>query len=115
MSSRNPFTNKSTDGSPIQKKVQKSQEKGSSKCPRARKVSGELGKLAKSRRAEIPRKEKQYVIMKVFLVELEPAETRYTAQWKTHLPKQMKQAGLDVEVIPGPEDAPRYNRCIFKL
>ena len=45
--------------------------------------------------------------MKVFLVELEPVETRYTAQWKTHLPKQMEQAGLNVEVITGPEDAPQ--------
>ena len=45
--------------------------------------------------------------MKVFLVELEPVETRYTAQWKTYLPVQMKQAGLDVEVITGPEDAPQ--------
>ena len=53
--------------------------------------------------------------MKVFLVELEPVETRYTAPWKTHLPKQMKQAGLDVEVIQGPKMHPGYNRCIFKL
>ena len=45
--------------------------------------------------------------MKVFLVELEPVETRYTAQWKEHLPKQMRDAGLDVEVITGPEDAPQ--------
>tara|TARA_B000000565_G_scaffold117173_1_gene88347 strand:- start:4133 stop:5182 length:1050 start_codon:yes stop_codon:yes gene_type:complete len=45
--------------------------------------------------------------MKVFLVELEPVETRYTAQWKTYLPVQMKDAGLDVEVITGPEDAPQ--------
>lgn len=45
--------------------------------------------------------------MKVFLVELEPVETRYTAQWKTHLPTQMREAGLDVEVITGPADAPQ--------
>ena len=45
--------------------------------------------------------------MKVFLVELEPVETRYTAQWKKHLPMQMKDAGLDVVVIEGPEDAPQ--------
>ena len=45
--------------------------------------------------------------MKVFLVELEPVETRYTAQWKQHLPVQMKDAGLDVVVIEGPEDAPQ--------
>lgn len=45
--------------------------------------------------------------MKVFLVELEPVETRYTAQWKKHLPNQMRDAGLDVHVIEGPADAPQ--------
>ena len=45
--------------------------------------------------------------MKVFLVELEPVETRYTAQWKKHLPTQMREAGLDVEIITGPDDAPQ--------
>jgi glycosyltransferase involved in cell wall biosynthesis len=44
--------------------------------------------------------------MKVYIVELEPVETRYTAQWQEHLPKQMLSAGLDVEVITGPQDAP---------
>ena len=45
--------------------------------------------------------------MKIFLVELEPVETRYTAQWQTHLPAQLKDAGFDVEVITGPSDAPQ--------
>jgi len=45
--------------------------------------------------------------MKVFLVELEPVETRYTAQWKQYLPLQMRDAELDVVVIEGPEDAPQ--------
>ena len=81
--------------------------------PKSKEGPGELGKLAKSRRAEIPRKEKQYVIMKVFLVELEP-ETRYTALENTFA-KQMKQAGLDVEVIQVQKMHPGYNRCIFKL
>lgn len=45
--------------------------------------------------------------MKVYLVELEPVETRYTAQWKEHLPKQLLESGLDVEVITGPADAPQ--------
>ena len=40
-------------------------------------------------------------------MELEPVETRYTSQWKEHLPRQMSDAGLDVEVITGPEDAPQ--------
>ena len=44
--------------------------------------------------------------MKTYLVELEPVETRYTAQWKKHLPDQMKRAGIDVEIITGPDDAP---------
>ena len=70
--------------------------------PKSKKGSGELGKLAKSRRAEIPRKEKQYVIMKVFLVELEPSRNKIYCPWKTYLSVQMKQAGLDVEVITGP-------------
>jgi len=43
----------------------------------------------------------------IYIVELEPVETRYTAQWKEHLPKQMANAGLDVEVITGPDDAPQ--------
>jgi len=45
--------------------------------------------------------------MKLFLVELEPVETRYTAQWKIHLPVQLRSAGFDVEVIEGPSDAPQ--------
>ena len=45
--------------------------------------------------------------MTVYIVELEPVETRYTAQWKEHLPKQMSDAGLDVKVITGPDDAPQ--------
>lgn len=45
--------------------------------------------------------------MKVFLVELEPVETRYTAQWKQFLPEQMRAAGITVEVIEGPSDAPQ--------
>jgi len=43
----------------------------------------------------------------VYLVELEPVETRYTAQWQKYLPEQMTQHGLNVEVIQGPLDAPR--------
>lgn len=43
----------------------------------------------------------------IYIVELEPVETRYTAQWKEYLPKQMSDAGLDVQVITGPDDAPQ--------
>lgn len=45
--------------------------------------------------------------MKIFLVELEPVETRYTAQWKVHLPEQLRTNGFDVTVIEGPDDAPQ--------
>lgn len=45
--------------------------------------------------------------MTVYLVELEPVETRYTAQWKEHLPTQLAERGLDVVVIEGPKDTPQ--------
>ena len=44
---------------------------------------------------------------RVHLVELEPVETRYTAEWKNYLPKQLEKSGLDVNIIKGPEDAPQ--------
>jgi glycosyltransferase involved in cell wall biosynthesis len=44
---------------------------------------------------------------KVFLIDLEAVETRYTGEWKTHLPSLLKKAGHDVQVIAGPEDIPR--------
>jgi len=44
---------------------------------------------------------------RVFLVDLEAVETRYTGQWKTHLPNLLKKAGHNVQVIAGPEDIPR--------
>ena len=42
----------------------------------------------------------------IFLVDLEPVETRYTGQWKTHVPNLLKKAGHNVQVISGPEDIP---------
>ena len=42
----------------------------------------------------------------VFLVDLEAVETRYTKQWKTHVPKLLKDQGHDVTVIEGPTDIP---------
>lgn len=47
--------------------------------------------------------------MTVYVVELEPVETRYTAEWKKYLPAQLKKNGgfKDVVVIEGPEDAPQ--------
>ena len=42
----------------------------------------------------------------VYLVDLEPVETRYTAQWKTHLPATLRKRGHNVQIISGPEDIP---------
>jgi hypothetical protein len=44
--------------------------------------------------------------MTIFLVDLEAVETRYTAQWKMHVPKILKENGHDVTVISGPTDIP---------
>ena len=44
--------------------------------------------------------------MTVYLVDLEAVETRYTAQWKHHVPKLLEEQGHNVEVISGPSDIP---------
>ena len=44
--------------------------------------------------------------MTVFLVDLESVSTRYTCEWKTHLPTLLRKAGHNVQVISGPEDIP---------
>ena len=44
--------------------------------------------------------------MTVFLVDLEAVETRYTGQWKTHVPDLLEEAGHAVTVIQGPTDIP---------
>ena len=44
--------------------------------------------------------------MTVFLVDLEAVETRYTGQWKTHVPALLRKAGHDVHIIEGPTDIP---------
>jgi len=43
---------------------------------------------------------------KVFLVDLEAVETRYTGQWKSHLPTLLQKRGHDVQIISGPQDIP---------
>jgi len=43
----------------------------------------------------------------VFLIDLEAVDTRYTGQWKTHVPHLLKKAGHNVQIIDGPEDIPR--------
>ena len=42
----------------------------------------------------------------VFLVDLESVETRYTGQWKSHVPDLLRKAGHNVHVISGPTDIP---------
>ena len=44
--------------------------------------------------------------MTVFLVDLEAVDTRYTGQWKTHVPELLKKAGHNVQIISGPTDIP---------
>jgi len=44
--------------------------------------------------------------MTVFLVDLEAVSTRYTGEWKSHIPKLLKRTGHNVQVICGPEDIP---------
>jgi len=43
---------------------------------------------------------------RVFLIDLEAVETRYTGQWKTHVPAILKKAGHDVQIISGPMNIP---------
>jgi glycosyltransferase involved in cell wall biosynthesis len=43
---------------------------------------------------------------RVFLVDLEAVETRYTGEWKTHLPDLLRKRGHDVQIISGPTDIP---------
>jgi hypothetical protein len=44
--------------------------------------------------------------MKIFLIDLEAVETRYTGQWKAFVPSLLKKAGHNVQVISGPTDIP---------
>jgi len=44
--------------------------------------------------------------MNVFLIDLEAVETRYTGQWKTHVPNLLRKAGHNVTIISGPGDIP---------
>jgi hypothetical protein len=42
----------------------------------------------------------------IFLVDLEAVETRYTGQWKNHVPELLRKAGHNVEIISGRQDIP---------
>jgi hypothetical protein len=44
--------------------------------------------------------------MNIFLVDLEAVETRYTGQWKSHVPNLLRKAGHHVQIISGPTDIP---------
>ena len=49
--------------------------------------------------------------MKIWLIDLESVETRYTSEWKIHVPKILKkigslQGGIEVEVVEGSDDIP---------
>ena len=42
----------------------------------------------------------------IYIIDLESVETRYTSQWKEHLPTLFKKEGFDVRTISGREDIP---------
>lgn len=42
----------------------------------------------------------------IFLIDLEAVETRYTGQWKDHIPRLLQGAGHNVQIISGPKDIP---------
>ena len=44
--------------------------------------------------------------MTVFIVDLEAVETRYTGEWKSHVPALLRKAGHNVQIISGPTDIP---------
>ena len=44
--------------------------------------------------------------MNIFLVDLEAVETRYTGQWKSHVPNLLRKEGHHVQIISGPTDIP---------
>ena len=44
--------------------------------------------------------------MAIFLVDLEAVSTRYTGEWKQHVPKLLEANGHEVHIIEGPSDIP---------
>ena len=42
----------------------------------------------------------------IYLVDLESVSTRYTGQWKSHVPNLLSKAGHNVQIISGPTDIP---------
>lgn len=45
-------------------------------------------------------------VSKVFLVDLEAVDTRYTGEWKIHFPDLLRNNNIEVVVIDGPTDIP---------
>lgn len=45
--------------------------------------------------------------MTIHIVDLESIETRYTCEWKEHVPQLLRSHGLNVNVIDGPDDIPQ--------
>jgi hypothetical protein len=43
----------------------------------------------------------------IYIVDIESVETRYTGQWKTHVPNLLRNRGQNVHVIEGPTDIPQ--------
>jgi hypothetical protein len=44
--------------------------------------------------------------MTIFLIDLEAVSTRYTGEWKLHVPQLLKKTGHNVNIISGPTDIP---------
>jgi hypothetical protein len=42
----------------------------------------------------------------IYIIDLESVESRYTGQWKSHVPNLLRKAGHNVRVISGPGDIP---------
>ena len=42
----------------------------------------------------------------IYVVDIEAVSTRYTGQWKNHVPNLLRKAGHNVQVISGPTDIP---------
>ena len=53
--------------------------------------------------------------MTVFLIDLEAVETRYTGEWKRHVPNLLRKAGHNVQIISGPEDIPSATTPVLFL
>jgi len=45
--------------------------------------------------------------MKIYLVDIESVPTRYTCEWKTHVPQLLQDNGFDVEVVEGDTTIPK--------